>query len=736
MSRFGIRLKTGALALFLIFSGAFMIQSAASVALASPYTGSPPAPTNLTMYFHNISSPVTVGGAPHLHIADTWNDTVPQYASTGYNVSSLHYLSLNFTVYPQLSGPLGLNGTVYSYIYMTQKGSSPNGGSISLSVFEDSPSGTSKLIGTGPSTTMNVNYPGAIPTLIRLTGPKLDMTVNTNYSLSFNIVVSGNSAETYSALWGKVNSTVYYSEGIIPASSYLEVSNIYAVSSTGAALYSLPSYAADKNVTVYSNLTDPLGAYDFFSWPVDWIITNSANAVVDSGVMSPVSAFSIGINYVLYNFTFNYSAFSPGEYKITVNGTDNTMHNYPSSSGVLFGRNAFGSMQLYVGLPPVHALFTVQDSLSHSVRGAHVSVYYSSSFIASNITNSTGVAGIYLAGGNYTVRVSWQSIEVGTFAVTVNNTSNAFSLKSKIYSPEYTFEDQSGAPLLDAFVYMRSPNGTSLPLVVTGASGAFTLSEMARGNYSTVVFWHSSMVFNGSIYVNSNGNEPVNVGAYSQSFKVVSSSGSPVPTANVLIVNSTSGTQLGFNTTNASGMASAVLPYGTYAVTVYWKGIQVYLNNNMVLDNPTAPALVLNSSIYTITIDALSSSGSPLSNVIINVFSNSTGTFLSAVTGINGHAAFELAGGNYVVTASFSTTYDLTPVSQQITRSVGVTSASTMILKFTSVYPPVTSTNLFYVIVVIVLVIAIAAASVILLLRRSRKSAAKDEPQKNDKPGN
>ena len=126
MSRFGIRLKTGALALFLIFSGAFMIQSAASVALASPYTGSPPAPTNLTMYFHNISSPVTVGGAPHLHIADTWNDTVPQYASTGDNVSSLHYLSLNFTVYPQLSGPLGLNGTVYSYIYMTQKGSSPN----------------------------------------------------------------------------------------------------------------------------------------------------------------------------------------------------------------------------------------------------------------------------------------------------------------------------------------------------------------------------------------------------------------------------------------------------------------------------------------------------------------------------------------------------------------------------------------------------------------------------------
>ncbi len=728
MTSFGSTIKSVLLTALLILSAVMVLQGASVPALAVPYSGSPPTPTNLTMYFHNLSSPVTVGGVPHLHIANTWNDSVAQYANTGDNISSTHYLSINFTMYPQLAGPLQLNGTMYTFLYMEQNGSAPTSGHITMSLYLDAPGGTSTLIATGPATSTTKTYPGSGPTLIRVTGPTLDLTLAANYSLSVSIVVSGGTSQIYNVLWGHVSGTYYDSQAVLSVSSYLEVGSMYALNSSGARVYSLSPNATNKSVSVYANLTDPLGAYDFSSWPVQYSIGNSSGTLL-SGVMTNATVFAVDSYLMTYKFTFNYSSFSPGDYTITVNGTDNTMHNYINSLGVVYGRNAYGSMQLFIGLPPVRALFTVQDSQGHALSGATVRAYYSVSFIASNRTNGSGVAGISLFGGNYTVQVFWQSIKVGTFAVTVNNTSNSFTLKSNVYSPSYIFESQSGLPLSNAFVYMTSPNGTQLPLLVTGSSGAYPLSEMAGGNYPTVVVWHSSVIFNGSIDINSNGNVPVNVHAYTQSFKVVSASGTPVPTANILIVNSTTGIDLGFNTTDASGAASSVIPYGTYAVSVYWKGILVYDNSNVVLNNPTAPAMVLNSSIYTMTVRALSADGSPLGNVVVNVFSNSTGTFLSAVTDSSGYATFELAGGTYSVTASFSTTYDLTPVSQKITQSVTVSSSSTLALKFTQVYPPITSTNLFYFIVVIV-VIAIIAVAVIAMI--AKKSGMMGKPGKKD----
>jgi hypothetical protein len=722
-------LRAGLLAAMIIISAVIVSQDAVTTALASPYSGNPPTPTNLTVYFHNLSTPVTVGGAPHLHIANTLNDTVAQYANSGDNISATHYLSLNFTLYPQLSGPLQLNGTMFTYLYMTQNGSAPTSGHITMSLYLDAPNGTSQLVATGPATSTNVNYPGTAPTLIRITGPTVNMTVKTNFSLSFVIVVSGGTSQIYNALWGNVKNTYYFSEAVISASSYLEVSSMYAVNSAGAQVYSLTSNATNKTVTVYANVTDPLGAYDFYSWPVDYVIRNST-ATVGSGVMTAVTVFSVNGYFVLYKFEFNYSGFALGIYTITVNGTDNTMHNYLNSLGVIYGRNAHGSMQLSVGLPPVRAVFTVEDSLGKALTGAVVKAYYSVSFIASNHTNGTGVAGLFLFGGNYTVDVYWQSVNVGTFAVTVNNTSYAFTLKSKVYSPTYIFEDQSGMPLADAFVYLTSPNGTALPLLITSGSGSYPLIDMAGGNYSTVVYWHSSLVFSGFIDFNANGNIPVNVNAFSQAFKVISASGTPVPTANILIVNTTTGTDIGFNTTNASGLASSVIPYGSYSVLVYWKGILVYQNSQVLLNNPTAPAMVLNASIYTVTVRAVTAAGQPLGNVVVDIYSNETGTVLSAVTSGNGYATFEVAGGNYAVTASFSTTYDLTPVSQKLVQSLSVSGATELTMKFTQVYPPITATNLFYLIIALVVIIVVAITAIAYIAKKSNLFRKSEENKK------
>ncbi len=728
------RSKTILLFAALMITSVAGMQSAVSIASATPYTGSPPSPTNLTVYYHNLTTPDTIGSLQVLNIADTWNDTVPAYSNLGDNLSATHYLSLNFTMFPQLAGPLALNGTAYSWIYLSQNGSSPTSGHITLSVYEVSPAGTATLLGTGPATATTATYPGSGPTPVLLAGPTLSEIIPSNYSLSFEILVNGGTSQIYNAYWGHVKSTYYYSRATISASSYLEVGSMYAVNSTGQTVYTLSPTASNKTISIYANLSDPLGEYDFSSYPVSYSVENATGAVILSGSMSPVGVYSPYGYTMQYEFSMNYSSEPSGALTVTVNGTDNTMHNYLSSSGVLYGRNAFGTLPLYIGTPPVRVSFTVTDYAGNTLPGAKVSVSQFSYTAGYNSTGSNGVTTMLLSSGNYSVALYWQSVLVGTFPVHVNSTSSSFTLRAQVYSPILAFEDQSGTPLSFAQAAFISPSGSRLPLMSSSSNGTLSLNEMATGEYSATVFWHGSTVFNGSISVDSNGFVAVNVNAYMQDFKVVSSSGSPVATANVVVVNSTTGIYAAFNTTNATGFASSVLPYGVYNIVVYWKGITVYDAPAVVLNNPTASTMVLNASIYDVTVRAVTSGGSTLPDVVVSIYSPTTGAVLSAVTGTSGEATFTVAAGNYTLVSSFATTYDLSPVTQKITQSLNVSQSTSLTVKFTKVYPPVTSTNLFYVIVALVAVIAAAAVTVALVIRRSR-SAAK-QPGTKEKPGN
>ena len=736
MSRQSFQTRAVFLVLTLIVASLAGMQSAVTVVSATPYSGSPPGPTNLTVYYHNLTTPVTIGGQYHLKIANTLNDTNTAYSATGDNISAVHYLTVEFTVYPQLSGPLVLNGTIYSWMYFSQSGSAPTSGHITLGVSEVSPTGTLTLLGSGPAFTTSSTAPGSSATSVMLTGPTLNQIVPANDSLMFNITVSGGTSQVYNAYWGNVNGTYFYSRASVSASSYLEVSNMSAVDSKGQPVYSLSQSASDKNITVYANLTDPFGQYDFASWPVDYSVQNATGTVFASGVMTPVGAYSAFAFMRQYEFVFNYSSFAPGSLTVTLNGTDNTMHNYLTSFGVTYGRNAYGTLQLYVGTPPISVSFTVMNAAGNAVSGAQVRIMQLSYLVGYNTTGASGLAAMMLSQGNYTVDVYWQSVKVGSFPVSVSSTSTQFALKAGIYSPLFVFEDQSGTALSFAQVQLVSPAGIGIPLMYSASNGSISLSNVAGGEYLATVFWHGSMVFNGTISIDANGVHAVNVAAYMQTFEVVTSSGSTVATANVVVVNSTTGIYAGFNTTNASGLASAVIPYGVYNIQVYWKGILVYNAAAQRLDNSTPGTLVLNASIYDVTVIALSSGGSPLSNVEVSLYSNTTGTVLSGVTGTNGQATFTVAAGKYTLTSSFYTTYDLTPVAQKITQTLSISNSTSQTVKFTDVYPPLTSTNLFYVVLGVVAAIIAAAAIVVFFALRKTGSSAKHEEEQKGKPGN
>jgi len=717
------------IAIAMVTSTVIMIQEA-GLSAAQPYTGSPPGETNITVYFHNLSTPAVIGGLQKLHIADTLNDTVAAYAGKGQEVSAHQDLSVNFTLFPQLAGALSLNGTFYSWIYMTQNSTSFTSGHITLSIYLLSPSGASTLLGSGPATSTSPSYPGSLPTAILLTGPDVSTVIPRNYSLSFSILAAGSSTQLFSAYFGDVNGTYYSSRAVIPATDYLQVANIWTVNASGSSVYSLQQTVKNRNVTVFANLTDPFGAYDFHMWPVDFSIANASGAVLDRGIMSEVGSYSFANFSETYSFTFNYSTFSPGLYTVSINATDNTMHNYLNASGVTYGRNAFGRMQLYVGTPPVSVSFTVRDSTGNVLAGAPLRVYYSSSFVGSNVTNSSGIAGMLLSGGNYSVSVYWEEVPVGEFTVNVSSNISDFNLIAHVYSPTISFVSQNMQPLSDAQIYMISPAGLHLPLMSTEGTGSVALQKVPWGNYPTQVFWHGSEVFNGTVTLSSSGPLTVDVSAYTQQFIVKDASGAPVPAASVLLVNTTTGIDSSFGTTNISGDFSALIPYGYYNVAVYWRGIQVFHASSVPMRDPTLGSMQLNASIYTVTIRAVDRSGQPLSGATVSLFQSQTGTEVSSITGASGSATFLLAAGNYTVTSFYTTTYDMSTIHQTVTENISISSQSTFLLKFKEVYPPFTSTLLF-VVVIVFIILAAAAVSAVLLLRRNYSHRMKNE--KKDK---
>ena len=687
---------------------------------AEPYSGSPGGVTNVTVYFHNLSKPVTVGSEQSLHISNTINDTASEYYLTGENVSSTHYLSLSFILYPQLSGNLKLNGTSYIWFYFAQNGSSPTAGKINASFVEVAPNGSTTDLGSGPSITTSITSPGTTPTPVLITGPTVDETIPTNYSLRIYIELIGSTSEIYSAFWGNVKGTFYYSRAIIPVSTYLNLQNERVISSAGEYNGSLSTQPQNKSVTVYINATDPFGEYDFANWPVDYNITYSSTVIL-SGQMQPVTTYSAFSFSRTYSFSFNYSGFAPGNYLITINATDNTAHNYYNIHGALYGRDAVASFQIYVGEPPIKANFTVLDSEQNPLTGAEISIDFNSVVISTNITNSLGLAGAALSPGNYTLVVTWEGINVYSQIQSVNNTSRNFTIITEVYSPSFVFTSIEGQTLSNTIVEIKNPLNITLPLISTGSNGTLRLNQFPIGKYYFTVYWHSSLVYSNFINVDNNTKTSIVVNAYSQVFIVTTASGNIVPDSQVTVENYTSGLILGFNTTNSEGSTSILIPYGIYSVQAYWKGILVYDDAFVNLMNNNSSIRII-ANIFTIEVKVVSNNGNPLTNAVIKTTSNSNGFQFFTETNANGTATLTLAAGVYNISVYYNGEYDLTPISQTVSKNIDVNSSSTVTLIMSGLYPNFFSTVLFLLIAIITIVALVAVITVLVMRKKYAKN--------------
>lgn len=623
-----------------------IVPLAARPASATPWTGAPPGPTDLVVYFHNASTPVTVGAASYLLVMSTVNDTSAPWNGSGANSVAAHYDAVSFVAAPQLARPLVLNGSVAADVYLNQSGSSLTGGSVTLSVSAVSPNGSLTLLGTGTAVgTGAIGAGESIPSLVALPGPSLHTTVPAGDSLAVNVTITGTSSTHYGIWWGSVNGTVYASQVDLPASSYLTVGNVSVRNATGAPVSSVAQSGGNETLTVSGNVSDPLGAYDFLSSPVDLLVLNATLAVAlgpapMAAVPSNVSAGAANATFV---GAFNYSGLAPGTYTVVVRasdltdahtGTQNTLPTY-------FGRVASGNATLVVGLPPVPLTTQVLDNRSVALPGAVVRAFSGAVLLATNRTNASGDAGFLLPNGSaYTFRVSWEGVAVGSIPEVVDAPNLTFALTVNVFYPTFSFVTAAdGAPLSYALVTIVHPNGTTLPLAVASAAGTVPLAQVPQGTYTLTVIYDDSEV--------------------------------------------------------VAARAVAVGSDGTISVVV--------------------------QGVYSLSVATVTSSGAPLDGVAVTVINATTGaTIASGISHGSSPLVFLVPAGVYEVNGTWSTTFDLTALSESSTTVVSVTSPSVATLSFGKAFPAFTSTNEFYLVLGYV-ALAVVVAALLLMLRRKGK---------------
>ncbi len=576
---------------------------------ATPYSGQEPTPTNLLLYLHNSSSGLAVGSVEYLNVLTTQNDTSPSWKNTGELIVGLHYLFESFVIYPQLSGPLIINGTIKASIYMNQTGSSLTGGSTTIYVFSVTPSGNKTLLGyaSNPNSLIPAgSQPTGTP--VELEGPTVNYTVPSGNTVMIQLNITGTSSSHYGIWWGYVDHSYYESTISLPVSSYLNIPSIEVKNYLNQNVTVLPFGIKNTTVTVYAEVVDPLGTYDFSSYPVYFSVKNYTGSIIFTTVMSPMNPLSPAYAFSqIYWAKFNYSNLPSGEYQFFVNATDNTYHNLYGVDTLpnYYGRLAQQDLTVVIGQPPVPVNIQILDRMNRTLNGAVIMIYEAGNLVNSNITNSSGFASFLLSNDSkYMVRVYWENVNVGEFNISIYNSTNSFVFTVNVIYPKFQLVSTAGIPLEYSLVLIVQPNGSSLPLTVSNSSGMFNLSQVPSGTFMLTVIFDDTVVAS-SEAVNALNDSTVIVtiqDVYSFTIKSETSTGAPLNGVFVQVRNSTTGAIIESGVTNSSGQLIFLVPTGTYSIQASWKttydftNLQQNLTTNVTISGPSQKVLVFSKA--------------------------------------------------------------------------------------------------------------------------------------------
>ncbi len=328
---FRIRAKIHKKLSILVISVFLLISYVASTTLiltaeaASSYTA---AGKPMQFYFHHLDTPVAVAGLETKYVMNTtkqFSFSTQQDALTNafYKPVGLPKIEVDFYLYPNLAGPVTIDGLWQVFIWVNGSAYKPVGFTLH---FAEITAGGNTLWDSGlinPTVLSSVGGYIDVPVYNYNLSTPLTHTFSPGTTLFVGVEVNAGS-KTETLVW--YDSPLYPSKIVLPAKDYARPAEVktYSYDNTETNLFHYDWNESQRIVIVRSNVTDPFGGYDIHRVNMT-IFDPAGNAVMNDESMSRKSN---GQWETVFSHLFegNYSYASTvqrGNYTVIVSVVDN-----------------------------------------------------------------------------------------------------------------------------------------------------------------------------------------------------------------------------------------------------------------------------------------------------------------------------------------------------------------------------------------------------------------------------
>jgi len=468
-----------------IISGA-LLTSIVPVAKSQPSGVAKPK----EFYFHYIDTPVSVAGLQTKYIMNTtkWFKFLTQqeaYTNSFYKPIGLPKIAIDFYLYPNLAGPVTINGTWQVFVWLNGSAYKPVGFTVQ---FKEITVGGATLWDSGQKS----------PTVTSSVGAYIDVPVY-NYNLStplnhaFNVgttllveveVNAGSSADT--RIW--YDSALYPSKAILPVEDYAKPASIktYAVDNSETNLFYYNWSESQRKVIVRANVTDPFGGYDIYKVNMT-ILDPAGSPVVDNVDMTRVTDGLWRVHYSLIyeaNWTYLDTA-TLGDYTVKVSVIDNNGYYHNLIYGTFEPFIEWGSHIFTIGVIVYYnPAFLVVDDVNDPLPKAQVYITWPNGTTETlpRYTSQNGFINLtHVLASNYKFTILWKDVIVLQKTQYVDS-DGPYTLKCQVYQLTVDVLGNNGVRIHGAYVIIYDEAGVGYGLDITNVAGEATF-KLPSGTY-------------------------------------------------------------------------------------------------------------------------------------------------------------------------------------------------------------------------------------------------------------
>ncbi len=450
----------------------------------------------MEFYFHNLNTPVNVGGIQTTHVMNTtkafsYQTTEQAFSNSFYKPTGQPKIEVPFYLYPNFAGPVTIDGSWEVSLWINASAYKPTGFAVQ---YQEVDSNGQIIWDSGqvnPTVTSSIGSYTDVPVI----DYKLSIQLTHAFSAGSTLLVkatvnAGSTAET--RIW--YDSSTYQSKVILPAKDYARANTITTYNSEGDQTVNFATNTTDANrvVTVDANVTDPFGGYDVHQ--VNITVTDpEGNRVVDNRDMTMLQNTQWQTSYSnIYELKWSYPITAAiGNYSIVITVIDNNGNNAQKATGQYGPFIEQNQATFNIGVISYYnPIIEILDDNNSPLPGAAVYVTWRNGTVEQTprTTDLNGTIKLTNAPeGQYGFVVYYKNQIVQQTTVRISS-NGPYEIKTLVYQLDVQVLDSNKNPVSNAFVVVYTPLGDGVAINITDTTGN-AVARLPAGTYMVEAYY-------------------------------------------------------------------------------------------------------------------------------------------------------------------------------------------------------------------------------------------------------